>query len=246
MLAIFIFSFIFINRVLLNEEYQNYINVGFFYHLFCKSFEQKLFLKSKINIDSESKILDFGCGTGIISEFFGNNYIGIDIDKTRINYARKVYPNKKFLLVTDENLPFNDNHFDVILFNDCLHHISDYKINKIFPELHRILNKNGKIIIREPKKDTNIFTYFLTEICENGNYVRTVKEYKNLFKSFDFIYEESFNEIVREYYVLIVQKNNIFIENTYNNVISYDREVMNLLVLFVFYYSLYNIITHFF
>ena len=80
---------IFINRVLCNEKY---INVGFFYYLFFKDVEQKLFNDTmKDLIDRNARVLDFGCGPGIISEYFGNNYIGIDIDERCILQAKKMY-----------------------------------------------------------------------------------------------------------------------------------------------------------
>jgi len=195
---------------LCNENYDKYINVGFFYYLFCKDIEQKLFYDTmKDIIDSDSRVLDFGCGPGIISEYFGNKYIGIDIDKTRILQARKMYKTKQFILLNECNnsLPFYNNQFDIILFNDCLHHISDYTIANILPELKRILSENGTIIIREPKKDTHFLTYFITEVFENGYYVRTKIEYKKIFESFDIVFEKSYFQYFRDYYVLIVKNN---------------------------------------
>jgi len=201
----------------------------------------------KYKIPFESKLLDFGCGPGIMSEFFGENYIGIDIDKTRINYAIQKYPDKTFILTAPNNyiLPFPDNYFEIILFNDTLHHIDNDTISRLLPELNRILKKGGFIIIREPKKDTNIFTYFITELFENGNYVRTSQEYKNIFESFDIVSEISNNEIIREYYVLIVK--NIKNNNTYKDftkTIKMDRYIMNFIVGVLFIISVKYISTH--
>jgi ubiquinone/menaquinone biosynthesis C-methylase UbiE len=248
MLLIFLFIIIFINRILLNENYQEHINVGYFYSLFCKDFEQKLFMKSmksmKYKIPIESKILDFGCGPGIMSDFFGTNYIGIDIDKTRINYAKQKYPNKKFILTNPNNylLPFSDDYFDIILFNDTLHHLSNYTISKLLPEISRILKKDGLIIVREPKKDTNIFTYFITELFENGDYVRTSYEYKQIFESFDIISEISHNEIIREYYILQVKNNkNCNFYKNFTTEIKIDRYFMNIITCIIFIISLIHI-----
>jgi ubiquinone/menaquinone biosynthesis C-methylase UbiE len=249
-ILILLFIVFFINRILLNENYQEYINVGFFYFIFCKDIEQELFMKfmgsTKNKFDNNSKILDFGCGSGIMSKFFGNNYVGIDIDKTRIDYAKQIYPNKTFISYDPNNyiLPFTDNYFEIILFNDCLHHIDNYTISKLLPELQRILQIDGKIIIREPKKDTNFFTYFITELCENGNYVRTSYEYKNIFKSCDIISEEFHNEIFRDYYILTVKnkKNN----DTFNDLtttINIDRHIMNIITLILFSILIIQIIS---
>ena len=248
---------IFINRVLCNETYDKYINVGFFYYLFCKDVEQKLFYDTmKDIINSNARVLDYGCGPGIISEYFGNNYIGIDIDETRIIQARKMYKTKQFILVDGSNkkLPFYDNQFDIILFNDCLHHISDFAIKHILPELRRILSENGVIIIREPKKDTHFLTYFITEVFENGYYVRTTTEYKNIFTSFDIVFEKSYYQYIRDYYVLIVKNNTLEnikniknIENNRLENINYEKIIIDIIIInFCFFIFIHYIIKNIF
>jgi ubiquinone/menaquinone biosynthesis C-methylase UbiE len=177
--------------------------------------------------------------------YFFENYIGIDTDESRIKTALEYFPKKSFQkvdLITKSNqyLPFQNNTFDIILFNDCVHHISNYNMKFILLEINRILKKNGIIIIREPKKDTSLFTYLITEIFENGNYVRTKNEYKEIFNSFTPIYEISNFEYIRDYYVLVVKKsnniclNNINIVDTHN----YQRIIINYFIILI---SLYNI-----
>ena len=75
MLTILLFATLFVNRILLNENYSPFINSGFFYLLFCKDLEQELFHKHMYPILSpysgmSSKVLDFGSGPGIMSVFF--------------------------------------------------------------------------------------------------------------------------------------------------------------------------------
>lgn len=241
--CIIFLSSIFINRVLLNENYNGIINNGYFYLFFCKKFEQQLFIKnmkpilSKINFNVS--VLDFGSGPGIMSDFF-ENYIGIDIDESRIKTALKYFPKKFFQkvdLITKFNpyLPFQNNTFDIVLFNDCVHHISNYNMNFILLEINRILKNNGIIIIREPKRDTTLFTFFITEIFENGNYVRNKNDYKKIFNSFVPIYEISNYEYIRDYYILIVKKtnniclNNINIVDTHN----YQRSIINIFIILI-------------
>ena len=121
------------------------------------------------DINKTSKVLDFGSGPGIMSEFF-DEYIGIDTDKSRIEFASNMYPNKIFEKIdpidemVNNELPFVKEYFDVVLFNDCINHISDENMNLILIEINRVLKRNGIIIIREPKKDTNIITYIITEM----------------------------------------------------------------------------------
>ena len=137
-----VFTFIIVNRILCNENYQDIFDVGYFYHLFCAKIEQNLFIKSLGNIiskiDKTKNVLDFGCGPGIMSIFFSNNYVGVDIDKTRIEYAQQMYPEKTFIKL-NTGIPYANNYFDFILLNDCIHHIDNYEMSNIISELFRVL-----------------------------------------------------------------------------------------------------------
>jgi SAM-dependent methyltransferase len=240
---------VFVNRILLNENYQYILNNGSMYYFICKYVEQKLFLKHMKNIISDinktSKVLDFGSGPGIMSEFF-DEYIGIDTDKSRIEFASKMYPNKIFKTIDpiDESvnselpfakelhftkeLPFTKEYFDVVLFNDCIHHISNQNMNLILIEISRVLKSDGIIIVREPKKDTNIITYIITEIFENGDYVRSSKEYMSLFYNYEIIDEQSNNEIIRDYYIVKIKKREMDNEDIIvNKNINYERKYIN-------------------
>jgi len=248
-LGIIILSFIVINRILCNEKYQQVINVGQYYYFFCSKIEQQLFIKSMGNIistiDKDKRILDFGCGPGIMSVFFSNNYVGVDIDKTRIDFAKEMYPEKTFnqLAITSNDIPYPNNYFDVILLNDCVHHINNREMSSIIRELFRVLQVGGIIIIREPNKNTNMFTYLLTEFAENGNYVRGKDEYKQLFNPLELVYEKSSNEVIRDYYIFIVKKNSdiyygtTWIENNFN----ISRQIINCATAGLFALSIYII-----
>lgn len=251
-LGLIILAFIVINRILCNEKYQEVINVGYYYHFFCSKIEQQLFIKSMDNIiskiDNNKRILDFGCGPGIMSVFFNNNYVGVDIDKTRIQIAKEIYPDKTFkqigFLSNEKNaIPYPNNYFDIILLNDCVHHINNIEMSYIIRELFRVLQVGGFIIIREPNKDTNMFTYLLTEFAENGNYVRGKDEYQQLFNPLELVYEKSSNEVIRDYYIFIVKKNSdvyygtTWIENKFN----INRQVLNGITSSLFVLSIYII-----
>jgi L-rhamnose mutarotase len=89
----------------------------------------------------------------------------------------------------------------------------------------------------------------VTEIAENGNYIRSKEEYKQLFNPLELVHEKSSNEIIRDYYIFIVKKNsNIYYGTTWiENRFNITREVLNcvtsgLLVLsiYVIFYSILN------
>lgn len=217
----------FVNRVLLNERYSDYIDVGFFYYYLCKDTEQFLFRNQMAKyvelLPNNARILDFGSGPGIMSEFFTRQmYYGVDIDETRIAQARKMYDaapvgggTSKFFHIKNvglgegvgATLPFPDDFFDAVLFNDCIHHISTRDMKLIAQEIRRVIRDDGVVIIREPRKNTRFFTWLITVAVENGQYMRTDREYVDLFgdeNEMVIIHEESRNYGIRDYYVALL------------------------------------------
>lgn len=93
-------------------------------------------------IKKGSKILDFGCGSGIVGKAFQNHFgaevFGIDIKDMRIS-------DTPFKIYDGEKIPFPDNYFDVVLSAYVLHHIDDQR--SVLKEIKRVVK--DKIIIFE-------------------------------------------------------------------------------------------------
>ena len=66
------------------------------------------------------KVLDVGCGNAEVSEAL-KNILDIDIHGTDISDYRK-YEIPFRLMDSAERLPFGNDTFDVVMFNDVLHH----------------------------------------------------------------------------------------------------------------------------
>jgi ubiquinone/menaquinone biosynthesis C-methylase UbiE len=183
--------------MIINQDYKDQLAAMHSQGRFVRGSKILSTIKPFLKQYQPTSILDFGCGPGIMSVFFNNNYVGVDIDKTRIQYAQKMYPDKTFkqigFLSNDEKntvIPYPNNYFDIILLNDCVHHISNREMSDIISELFRVLQIGGYIIVREPNKNTNMLTYMVTEIAENGNYIRSKEEYKQLFSPLQLVHEK--------------------------------------------------------
>jgi len=141
-----------------------------------------------------------------------NNYVGVDNDQSRIAMASWAFPEKEFLQIDmitpySGRLPFENHTFDIVLLNDCIHHISNTDFHFILKEIDRILKPDGMILVREPNRNTTLTTYLITELLENGDYVRNSQEYVGLFPNYLVMYEKHHYEYIRDYVVLVFRKN---------------------------------------
>ena len=96
-----------------------------YYRIFSKIYERaakRMCQGCRDFIQKDSKILDLGCGPGIVGktfqEFFQADLLGVDIKDRRIYSI-------PFKLIDGKNLPFSENSFDVVLINYVLHHSQD-------------------------------------------------------------------------------------------------------------------------
>jgi len=95
-------------------------------------------------------ILDVGCGTGIAAEklkIFGTVY-GLDISPKSIDQARKYNRCDKCYVGIAEELPFDNDLFDVVICTEVIEHLLDPA--KALSEFNRVLKYDGSLIISTP------------------------------------------------------------------------------------------------
>ena len=128
---------------------------------------QEVLNKSKLN---KTKILDIGCGGGLISEGvsrLGADVTGIDFVKENIRVAR-MHAKKNNLKINFIVKNFEKekitSKFDVIIIFEVLEHLSDWEV--FLKKIRLNLKKNGVLIISTINK--NLISKFLTlDIAEN-------------------------------------------------------------------------------
>ena len=101
------------------------------------------------------KVIDFGCGTGILFQICSKKYnsiIGIDLSYEMIANAARHYLQIKGCVVGDGcYLPFCDNAVELVVCRSALHHLPD--LNKTLLEIKRILKDDGALVFSEPSND---------------------------------------------------------------------------------------------
>lgn len=98
-------------------------------------------------------LLDCGCGTApIISLLYekypDKHYTGIDLTPKMIEAARaKNLKGVDFVVGDCENLPFEENSFDVVICSQSFHHYPDPQ--SFFKSVYKVLRPNGRLILRD-------------------------------------------------------------------------------------------------
>lgn len=121
--------------------------------------------------NSHLRVLDLGCGDGKYLDFFKQffkeeNIFGAEISRIRVDRCKNKGWKSVYLIERLKKLPFPDEYFDFINFDQVIEHISLKEIDFYLTELARILRRNGKIIIVTPnypiKRIYDLLTFFLT------------------------------------------------------------------------------------
>ena len=87
---------------------------------------EELFVKA-----SPSSLLDVGCGEGVLTHKWAQRIdgrvVGIDLDDPELHkeWEQRQAPNLEYLVMKAENLPFEDDSFDVASAIEVLEHVPD-------------------------------------------------------------------------------------------------------------------------
>ncbi len=146
---------------------------------------RKEFSLNKFNNDKKI-ILDVPCGTGEFCGLFSNSsYIGIDISKEYIEYAKKTY--KRAFYCRDARKSGFDNFcFDYILVLGLLHHLDISSIASVFEEIKRILKKDGRVLLIEDAPITSKWNFIgkFLQRYDVGNNIRPAEEYEEVIEKY--------------------------------------------------------------
>lgn len=87
------------------------------------------------------RILDLGCGTGLLSEFLRKKIYGVDISFQMLKKAQS----KEIVVQADMDfLPFHDSVFDAVLSFTSLQNLPS--TDRVFKEVRRVLKKGCPFI----------------------------------------------------------------------------------------------------
>lgn len=107
-------------------------------------------------------VLDVGCADGVFSNIIfkkinPNKYIGLDVVKTSIAWAKKHWSKNKrmkFVVGDAHKLSYRDSQFDAVFCLEALEHVADPI--KVLKEFKRVMKKGGYGVFLVPS-DNNLF-----------------------------------------------------------------------------------------
>jgi len=105
------------------------------------------------NIPNADRILDVGCGTGMLLGPLGERarlVVGVDMSVKMLRAAKKRAPSAFLVLADADHLPFADGSFDVTVSVSLLQNMPDP--SKTVREVARVLQPNGIAIITSLKR----------------------------------------------------------------------------------------------
>tara|TARA_B100001971_G_C18187036_1_gene536273 strand:+ start:341 stop:1156 length:816 start_codon:yes stop_codon:yes gene_type:complete len=139
------------------------------------------------------KVIDFGSGVGTNSKlFYPDDYIGVEIDASRVEESRHTFPNHQFQVISyvssgEQRLPFQNRSFDIVFISLCLHHIDSHTCKILFREFRRLLKKNGIIVGIEPVvTSSGILSNLFMNLIDVGDYIISQSNYTAMYASESF------------------------------------------------------------
>lgn len=120
--------------------------------------ERATYIFSELETTNPKRVLDVGCGRGfyltaLANYSFIDEICGIDIKTTYLAVARKNNRDKRvhMLPASIYELPYEDSSFDFIICSEVLEHLEND--SKALQEIHRVLKKNGTLVITVPNRN---------------------------------------------------------------------------------------------
>lgn len=143
---------------------------------------RNLIKKHRPSFGDEIKILDVGCGTGLLlkeMESLGNCF-GVDVSKKAVDFCGK--RGIVNVQVADAaGIPYPDNTFDVAVALDVIEHIESD--DKAISEIYRVLKPRGVAIITVP---SFMFLWGVTDVVSRHRRRYTLPELRKKVKKENF------------------------------------------------------------
>ena len=165
---------------------------GYYYDGRWRSVAEKIAKHYKLQ--AGQRVLDVGCGKAFLLYELtqvvpGLEVVGIDISEYGIQNAKEEV--RECLQIAEaQNLPFEDNSFDLVISLTTLHNLKIFDLKKAVQEIERVSRGNSYIMVesfRNDKEEVNMLYWQLT--CAS---YYSVEEWEWLYKEWGYTGDYSF------------------------------------------------------
>ena len=103
---------------------------------------------------SNIRLLEIGCGSGGICNYFGlHPSRRFEVHGVDVKDSRMTIEGYDFRLISDTNLPYPDQYFDVVISNHVIEHVGDEDAQlHHLQEIRRVLNSSGVGYLAVPNR----------------------------------------------------------------------------------------------
>ena len=158
------------------DIYDRYLNQTFKTHDEDETKTRNYFI-DKLNLKSDSKVLEIACGTGRDSELIakrigkGGQFVMVDITPGMLHVCREklsaVDINKEFCVANAAYLPFPDKYFDAVY---CFAAVGVFPdIKRSLAEMVRVTKVGGKIVFSDESMPVWLRDTYFCSVLANSN-----------------------------------------------------------------------------
>lgn len=98
------------------------------------------------------EVLDVGCGAGALDNLLAGHFgrlVGVDVSQAMLDAARRLNPGIDYRVYSGDQLPFDDQSFDLVFAVCVVHHVCPVEWDQFVEEMWRVTRHGGKTVIIE-------------------------------------------------------------------------------------------------
>ena len=111
-----------------------------------------------LDLTTDMNILDLCCGSGQSTQFlvqYSQHVTGLDISPLSLGRAARNVPQADYLEGLAEEIPCNDNQFDLVHTSAALHEMTPEQREQILAQVYRVLKPGGFFVLIDLHRPTN-------------------------------------------------------------------------------------------
>ncbi len=102
------------------------------------------------HLPREGRVLDVGCGTGLLLKELGRRGVGLDLSAGMLRLARRRNPGIPLVRADAEHLPFKEGVFRAVLSVTVLQNLPHPR--RALREMARVVEEGGKVVVSTLRK----------------------------------------------------------------------------------------------